>query len=90
MDNVFVRPRLIDGQPAVLPDPQTGVPLAAAGEWKPRNAFWLRRIAQRDVIEGKPDAVPASPAPAPAAQVKPTAAAKPAATKATPSPSAKS
>ena len=69
MNNVYVRPCQIDGQPAVLPDPQTGEPLAAGGEWKPRNAFWLRRIAQRDVIEGAPEvatAAPASPPPKPA------------------------
>ena len=68
MNNVFVRPRLIDGQPASLPDPQTGAPLAAAGEWKPRTAFWIRRIAQCDVIEGAPEvaaAAPAAPMPQP-------------------------
>jgi len=66
MDNVYVRPCLIEGQPASLPDPQTGFLLAAAGEWKPRTAFWLRRIAQGDVIECVPEiaAAPADPAPA--------------------------
>jgi hypothetical protein len=87
MDNLFVRPRLIDGQPAVLPDPQSGVPLAADGEWKPRTAFWLRRVAQKDVIEGKPvAAAPASPPPSP----MPSAQSKPAAAKEAPARSVKS
>lgn len=49
--NVFLRPRLIDGKPAMVRDPASLVPLAAAGEWKPRDFFWERRLRDGDVIE---------------------------------------
>ncbi len=31
-------------------DPETGRPLAKAGEEKPRNAYWLRRLQCGDVV----------------------------------------
>jgi hypothetical protein len=52
MDNIFVKPRQIDGQPAIVRDVAAGgKPLDPAGEWKPRTQFWTRRIAQGDVID---------------------------------------
>ncbi|WP_336844981.1 DUF2635 domain-containing protein [Providencia rettgeri] len=32
-------------------DPETYQPLAAEGEVKPRNAFWLRRLKDGDVVQ---------------------------------------
>jgi hypothetical protein len=55
MPNVFVKPVLIDGKPAIVPDPVTRKPLAAGGEWKPQNQYWLRRVAQGDVIDATAD-----------------------------------
>jgi hypothetical protein len=72
--NVFVKPRLIDGQPALVRDPTNGKPLAANGEWKSKTQFWIRRIMQGDVIDltaqqTSLQAKEAAPAP-PAAQSK--------------------
>jgi len=64
MRNVYIRPRLIDDHDdarATVPDPVTGKPLAAAGEWKPLDQFWSRRLRDHDVEELTP---PASAAPA--------------------------
>lgn len=68
MDNIFIKPRMIDGKPAIVRDLQNGGKLlAAAGEWKPKNQHWLRRIAQGDVIDctAEQQTVQASPAVAP-------------------------
>ncbi len=64
MNNVFVKPVLIDGQPAIVRDPVTRAPLKATGEWKPQNQFWTRRIDQSDVIDitAEQTAVQAAPA----------------------------
>ncbi|PWD90547.1 DUF2635 domain-containing protein [Ignatzschineria cameli] len=35
-------------------DPETKQLLDEAGEFKPRNGFWLKRLKQGDVIETKP------------------------------------
>ncbi|ELB3891404.1 DUF2635 domain-containing protein [Morganella morganii] len=32
-------------------DPETLQPLAEKGEYKPRNAYWLRRLKDGDVTE---------------------------------------
>lgn len=32
-------------------DPETRKPLEAKGETKPRNEYWLRRLADKSVIE---------------------------------------
>lgn len=40
-------------------DPETMRPLAKAGETKPRNAYWLRRLRDGDIEIASPDA-PAS------------------------------
>ncbi|MGY3687552.1 DUF2635 domain-containing protein [Vibrio coralliilyticus] len=34
-------------------DPETRQPLKAAGEVKPRNTYWLRRIKDKSVVEVK-------------------------------------
>jgi hypothetical protein len=67
MSNVFVTPRAIDGAPAIVPDPQTKQPLNPRGEWKPRDAYWLRRLRDGDVIEiDPPPATKPAAAPPPA------------------------
>ncbi|MCP1375390.1 DUF2635 domain-containing protein [Dyella lutea] len=35
-------------------DPKTGKPLAESGESKPATSYWLRRLRDGDVIQGKP------------------------------------
>lgn len=35
-------------------DPTTGKPLATSGETKPKTSYWLRRLRDGDVSEGKP------------------------------------
>jgi len=52
MNNVFLKPRQVDGQPVLVRDPQSGKPLDAGGEWKPLTQFWSRRLAQGDVVDG--------------------------------------
>lgn len=37
----------------VVRDPETRQPLKAAGEIKPRNTYWLRRIKDKSVVEVK-------------------------------------
>lgn len=34
----------------IVRDPTTGKPLQAAGEPKPRNSYWLRRLRDGDVV----------------------------------------
>jgi hypothetical protein len=36
-----------------VPDPERAGYLPEAGEFVPRNAYWLRRIADKDVTEAK-------------------------------------
>jgi hypothetical protein len=38
----------------IVRDPVTKIPLAADGETKPRNSYWLRRLADGDVRETAP------------------------------------
>lgn len=66
--NVFVKPALgPDGKPVLVRDVFNKFkPLDAAGEWKPRNEYWLRRLRDNDVVEAQPPAAPTVP-PAPAA-----------------------
>jgi len=41
-------------QPAlIVRDPDTGKPLAAEGEKKPKTSYWLRRLRDGDVVETK-------------------------------------
>ncbi|GAB3441065.1 DUF2635 domain-containing protein [Insolitispirillum peregrinum] len=35
----------------IVRDPVDGTPLAAAGDYKPRLSYWLRRLAAGDVID---------------------------------------
>lgn len=64
MDNrIFVKPtpQKDDEPPLKVRKPVNGH-LAAAGEWMPRDSYWLRRLADGDVVEAKPTATPAEPA----------------------------
>lgn len=65
MSNLFLKPCLIDGAPAVVRDPHTLVPLAAGGENKADNDYWRRRLRDGDVVEANP-AVESFLAPLPA------------------------
>ncbi|WP_410051527.1 DUF2635 domain-containing protein [Bradyrhizobium sp. SZCCHNR2035] len=52
MGNIFLKPAPLAADGVVrVRDPQTGVPLAANGEWKARSQYWTRRIRDGDVIE---------------------------------------
>ncbi|BDU38751.1 DUF2635 domain-containing protein [Vibrio nigripulchritudo] len=37
----------------VVRDPETRIPLKGAGEEKPRNAYWIRRLNDQSVVEVK-------------------------------------
>lgn len=52
MDEFFIRPA-VEG--ARLHDPITSDPLAADGETKPRNSYWLKCLTRGDVVEGAPE-----------------------------------
>lgn len=45
---------LIPIHAAHVRDPLTGELLSAEGAYKPRNAFWLRRLRDGDVAESTP------------------------------------
>lgn len=51
-DQIFIKPA--DG--LTVRDPITQRPLAAEGERKLRNAYWLRRLKDGDVVKTKPAA----------------------------------
>ncbi|PJC85297.1 DUF2635 domain-containing protein [Vibrio sp. HA2012] len=46
MKNIKVKPQ----KGLLVRDPDTREPLKAAGEEKPRNPYWLRRIKDKSVI----------------------------------------
>jgi hypothetical protein len=80
MRNVFVRPRTIDGNPALVRDPFSHKPLDKDGEWKPASQFWIRRIHQLDVVDATAEqvakeaadkAAKEAPAPAPSPAAPP-------------------
>lgn len=55
MENFFVKPGVASaGGLLVVPDPQTGKPLSAQGENKPKTEYWLHRWRDGDVIEADP------------------------------------
>jgi hypothetical protein len=72
MENVFLKPVVIDGKPALVRDPVTKLPLKREGEWKALSTFWQRRLRDNDVVEGAPEAeaapAVADPAPEPEAE----------------------
>ncbi len=49
----FIKPA--NDQVAVR-DPKSGRALAAEGEYKPQNSYWMRRLRDKDVIEATPPA----------------------------------
>jgi len=51
-DQIFIKPA--DG--LTVRDPFTQRPLAPQGERKLRNAYWLRRLKDGDVVKTKPAA----------------------------------
>lgn len=57
MEQFFIKPK----EGLTVRDPQTKKPLAPAGEYKPRSAYWLRREADQDVVQCEPPAAVAQP-----------------------------
>lgn len=54
MDNrFFIKPAQAEGETLKVRKPVNGH-LAVDGEWMPRDSYWLRRVADGDVVE--PDA----------------------------------
>lgn len=52
MTNAFLKPAQLAGdEVALVRDPETMIPLAAAGEWKTISPFWTRRIRDKEVID---------------------------------------
>jgi hypothetical protein len=50
--DVFLKP----ARPGlIVRDPETGAALAAGGETKPRNSYWIRRINDGDAVEVTPE-----------------------------------
>ena len=50
-EQVFLKP--CDG--CLVRDPLTRQPLAAKGELKPLNTYWLRRLRMKDAYKSKPE-----------------------------------
>lgn len=62
---IFVRPNpdhLADGEPVKVFDPVKRDFLPATGRKVQRTAYWMRRIAAREVLEGEPVSAAAEPA----------------------------
>lgn len=55
-DTVFVKP----AKHVRVRDPVTATPLDEHGEDKPRNSYWLRRLADGDVREASPPPQPSA------------------------------
>ena len=78
MSRLYVKP----APGRTVPDPERAGYLPEAGEFVPRNAYWLRRITDKDVIEADPPAqIEQAEEPAPAEPVASKPAAKAAAKK---------
>lgn len=62
MDNrIFIKPAQPQGEPPLKVRKPVNGHLAAAGEWMPRDSYWLRRLTDGDVVEAT---APAQDAPA--------------------------
>ena len=60
---ITIQPALgADGQPLVVRDPVTMIPLKAEGEPKERSSHWIRRLKAGDVGEGPAAKTAAKPA----------------------------
>lgn len=67
MNELYLIPR--DG--VTVRDPVSGLALPAEGAPKPQSGYWLRRLRDGDVSEGKPPKPAAAPAAAaPTATIK--------------------
>lgn len=63
MKNVFVQPaRTAGGEPLLVRDPTSRIPLDLGGEWKALTPFWIRRLRDGDVVEATPPQPEAAPA----------------------------
>lgn len=49
MSRLYVKP----APGRTVPDPERGGYLPEAGDFVPRNAYWLRRLTDKDVTEAK-------------------------------------
>lgn len=49
-DKIFIKP----AEGRQVRDPITKEPLAAEGDSKPRNSYWLRRVKEGDVVISSP------------------------------------
>lgn len=56
-DRIFVKP----AAPDMKVRKPTGPHLAEAGEWVPRESYWLRRLSDGDVVEATPPAATEEP-----------------------------
>lgn len=56
---------LIPAEGKRVRDPVTGKVLPSAGAFKPRTAYWFRRLRDQDVSEGNPPAAASTAAAAP-------------------------
>jgi len=60
---ITIKPALgADGQPLVVRDPVTMIPLKAEGEPKERSSHWIRRLKAGDVVEVSAAKTAAKPA----------------------------
>lgn len=50
------------GEPYIVRDPITYVPLPEGGAWKPKNTYWLRRLNNGEVFECEPPEGMSAPA----------------------------
>lgn len=48
MQKFFVKPA---HGALLVPDPVSGAALPPGGAWKPRSQYWLRRMAQNEIVE---------------------------------------